>query len=90
MLQQVVSNLFFRTLRKAPSSLRSAGALQMERFCRTVTNQLPTSNWRSKHALRTNLRLLKSSAATAREYFALPAGSFVNAAWSKKQPRRFS
>jgi hypothetical protein len=90
MLQQVVSNLFFRTLRKAPSSLRSAGALQMERFCRTVTNQPPTSNWRSKHAPKTNPRLLKSFVATAREYSELPAGSFDNAAWSKKQHRRFS
>jgi hypothetical protein len=47
-------------------------------------------NWRGKHSRKMNPRLLKSFAATAREYSELPAGSFVNAAWSKTQRRRFS
>jgi hypothetical protein len=72
-----------KTASQAPSLIE-------ERFCRTVTNQRPTLNWRGKRARKTNPRLLKSFAATAREYSELPAGSFVNAAWSKTQRRRFS
>ena len=59
-----------------------------KRFCRTVMNKRPTSNWRVKHARKTSLRSLKSFDVTARESFMLLTDFFASEAWLKKQRRR--
>jgi len=61
-----------------------------ERFCRTVTNRRPISNWRVAHALKTNLPSLRSFDDTARESFMSLIVFFAIAARLKKLHRRRS